>query len=87
MLYVYEVELIVYNDKGFDIVLGKQYMGYKNHNYQIDRDSNKMRVTNNLWEEQEEGQILYLPGQCPLDVNKGIAQQGTLISIQIIWKV
>jgi hypothetical protein len=78
---------MVNNDKGFDIVLSKQCMGYINHHYQIDCDSNKMRTTNNLWEEQEEGQIFYLPGQCPLDVNKGIAQQAKLIHIQIIWKV
>jgi len=40
--YVYEADFVVYDVKGFEIVLGKRWMSDINRNYQIDHDSNKM---------------------------------------------
>jgi len=84
--YVYEAEFTIYDVKGFDTLLGKRWMRDINRRYQIDHDSNEMWIADNLWEEREDGQVHYLPGLCPLDVDEGIVEQTKFMGIHIIWK-
>jgi len=84
--YVYQAEFTIYNVKGFDIVLGKRWMRDINRRYQIDHDSNEMWIADNLWEEREDGQVHYLAGLRPLDVDKGIVEQAKFMGIHIIRK-
>jgi len=84
--YVYEAEFMIYDVKGFDIVLGKRWMRDINRQYQIDHDSNQRWIADNLWEEREDGRVHYLPGLRPLDVDEGIVEQGKFIGIHIIRK-
>jgi len=42
-----------------------------------------MWIANNLWEEREDGQVQYLPGLCPLDVEEGIVEQAKFMGINI----
>jgi len=84
--YVYEAEFTIYDVKGFDIVLGKRWMRDIKRQYQIDHDSNEMGIADNLWEEREDGQVHYLPGLHPLDVNKGIVEQAKFMGLHIMRK-
>jgi len=61
-------------------------MSVINRQYQIDHDNNEMLISYNLWEEREDGQLHYLPGQCPLDVNEGIVGQAKFMGIHLIQK-
>jgi hypothetical protein len=43
-----------------------------------------MWIADNLWDEREEGQVHYLPGLRPLDVDEGIVEQAKSMGINII---
>jgi hypothetical protein len=43
-----------------------------------------MWIADNLWEEREDGQVHYLPGLHPLDVDEGIVEQAKFMGIHII---
>jgi hypothetical protein len=45
-----------------------------------------MWIANNLWEEREDGQVHYLPGLHPLDIDEGIVEQAKFMGIHIIQK-
>jgi len=45
-----------------------------------------MWISDNLWEEREDGRVHYLPGLCPLDIDKGIVEQVKFMDIYIIRK-
>jgi len=45
-----------------------------------------MWIADNLWEERENGQVHYLPGLRPLDVDEGIVEQAKFMGIHIIRK-
>src|ERR1700730_14459526 len=57
-----------------------------NRRHQIDHDSNEMWIADNLWEEREDGQVHYLPGLRPLDVDESIVEQAKYMGIHIIRK-
>ena len=73
--YVYDAEFAVYDVKGFDIVLGKRWIRDINRRYQIGHDSNELWISDKLLEEREHGQVHYLPGQRPLDIDEGMVEQ------------
>ena len=84
--YVYEAEFTIYDIKGIDIVLSKRWIRDTNRRYQIDHDSNEMCIADNLWEEREDGQVHYLPGIRPLDVDERMVEQAKFMGIHIIRK-
>jgi len=45
-----------------------------------------MSIADNLWEEREDGGVHHLHGLGPLDVDEGIVEQVTFMSIHLIWK-
>jgi len=57
-----------------------------NGRYQIDHEHNEMWIADNRWEEREDGQVQYVPGMHPFDLNKGIVEQATFMGILIIRK-
>jgi len=84
--YVYEVDFIIDHLKGFDIVLRKRWMRDINWHYQIDHHCNEMSIADNIWEEREDGQVYFLPGLCPLDIDDGTVEQAKFMGIHIIQK-
>jgi len=84
--FVYEAEFTIYDVKGFDILLGDQWMSDSNRRYQIDLHSNTMWIADNLWAEREDGQVHYLPGLCPLDIDEGRVEKAKFMGIHIIRK-
>jgi hypothetical protein len=43
-----------------------------------------MCITNNIWEEQEDGRVHYEAGLRPLDVDEGIVEQAKFMGIYIL---
>jgi len=84
--YVYEAEFMIYDVKGFDMVLGTRSMRDINRRYQIDQDSNEMLIANNLWQKREDGQVHYLPGLRHWYVDKEIVEQAKFMGMHIVRK-
>lgn len=70
--FVYYVGFMVYEVKGFDIVLGTRWMHDINRHSHIHHDSHIMWIAHKLWELSEESRPQYMPGLPPLDLYKEI---------------
>lgn len=57
-----------------------------NCRYQIDNDSNRMLLANDIQEEREKCRVHYLPGVHPLEVDKGMVEQARFIGTHIVLK-
>jgi hypothetical protein len=71
---------------GCDIVVRKRWMRDINPPYKSDHDSNEMRIVGNLWKEQEDSRVHYMPGLRQLDVDVRIVEQAKFMGIHIIQK-
>jgi len=84
--YVSEADFKVFDINGFDIVLGKRWMCDIHCQYKIDHDSNEMWIPDILLRERKDSRVPYLPGLCAVDIDEGIVEQATFMSIRIIQK-
>jgi len=84
--YVNEAEYMIYDVKGFDVLLGKGWMSDIKRRYQIDHHSNNMWIADDLWAKREDGLVHYLLGLCPLDIDEGKVEQAKFMGIHIIQK-
>jgi hypothetical protein len=85
--YIYDVECIAYDIKGYYMVLDTWWIHDNDRHNQIDHNSNKMLIADNLRQKRADGCIHYLPGLCPLDVDQSRVEQAKFIYIHIIWKM